>query len=114
MKMAKELLDRLGLVALGFVLVLLMGAATDNFATFRPGLSDPCTSSFACVQHQTNTLTRVPRMIRFDAAGDVKLGFADGTTAEFTVLPGETLPLRPNQVYDTGTSLADADILLFD
>ena len=77
------------------LVAMAMGAATDNFATFQPNLLAPCTDTFACVQHDTDDLTRVPRLIRFDAAGDVKLEFADGSQATFTVLPGETLPLRP-------------------
>lgn len=64
-----------------------------------------------CVQHDTNKLS-VFRLVRFNAAGTCKIGAVDGSTYSGTYIAGEQLAIQGNQIFDTGTSLADADICL--
>ncbi len=46
------------------------------------------------------------------AAGTIKVGDGRGGYATFTVVAGSVYPVRVAQVYDTGTSLTNAQIQL--
>lgn len=99
---------------LGVMLCMLMGAADD----FRwPGreayqLTGPATGIITCAQNDTTHLA-VARRVRFNAGGTCKLGYLDGTTSSDTYSAGDIVDGLINQVYDTGTSIADADIRLY-
>lgn len=79
---------------------------------FGQALDGPGTGFVTCVQHDTNELSAVGRLVRFNAAGTCKLGAVDGTTYSGTYAAGEQLAIQVKQVYDTGTSIADADICI--
>lgn len=51
-------------------------------------------------------------LIHADATGDIKVGFPDGsvtTIEEGQVSKGSVIPMRFNQVFDTGTTLGNGD-----
>ena len=66
----------------------------------------------AATQHDTNTISPMPFGFRADAAGDVKFRDSLGNDVTVTVVPGEVILCLLDMIYDTGTSLADADIHL--
>jgi hypothetical protein len=71
----------------------------------------------AVVQHDINPLT-IPFTAKAlyvggAAPGDVKVLTVGGSTAAFQdVQPGTVLPIVPRQVFDTGTTVADADMFV--
>lgn len=44
------------------------------------------------------------RKLRSNSAGDIKVGFQDGTTDTIHLLAGETVNVLANRIYSTGTS----------
>lgn len=60
-------------------------------------------------------LTEVPRAIRCNAAGDVKLILVgnpvDATGVVYTVAAGEVLDVRPRRVLATGTDVAAGSLV---
>ncbi len=101
-------------VLLGVTLCMLMGAADDFRWAGREAyqLTGPPTGIITCVQHDTTHLA-VARRARLNAAGTCKFGYIDGTTSSDTYVAGDVVDGLINQVYDTGTSIADADIRLY-
>ncbi len=78
-------------------------------------LIGPSRGGLACVQSDTDQQTIEFRRVTCCAAGTLKLGCADsaGSTLSFTaVVVGQVIDGVFNMVYDTGTSLANADIIL--
>lgn len=71
----------------------------------------------AIVQHDTNLLSETIRGIYCNAAGDVRVkyhgmgGSDTGGTATHTVVAGQVLWGLIVQVLDTGTTLADAQMI---
>ena len=88
--------------------------AADNRypGAFGQSLEGPGTGFVACVQHDTNKLASVFRLVRFNAGGTCKIGAVDGSTYSGTYVAGEQLAIQGDQIFDTGTSIADADICL--
>ncbi len=67
--------------------------------------------SFDCVQSDTAELTAIAVAIRFDAAGTVKATGEGGNSQAYNVLAGEWwYGVRVKQIWDTGTSLTNAQI----
>lgn len=90
-----------------------MGAADNRYpGAFGYSLTGPGTGFVTCVQHDTNELATVARQIRFNAGGTCKMVGVDGTTYTGTYTAGEVRNVQIKQIFDTGTSIADADIEL--
>ena len=87
--------------------------AADNRwpSAFGQALDGPGTGFVAIVQSDSAELTHVIRWIRFRASGTVKAVAVDGTIAEETVAAGEIWPVQIKQIWATGTSLADNEML---
>lgn len=100
-------------VMLGVLLCTMMGAAANRYAgNAGYSLTGPGTGFVTCVQHDTNELATVARQIRFNAGGTCKMVGVDGTTYTGTYTAGEVRNVQIKQIFDTGTSIADADIEL--
>lgn len=100
-------------VMLGVLLCTMMGAAANRYAgNAGYALTGPGTGFVTCVQHDTNELATVARQIRFNSGGTCKMVGVDGTTYTGTYAAGETRNVQIKQIFDTGTSIADADIEL--
>ncbi len=98
-------------VLLGVLFCTMLAAAPFRWpGNAQYNLMGPPTGSITCVQHDTNKLTAVARRVRFNAGGTCKLGYLDGTTYTGTFVAGEVVDGLIDQIYDTGTSIADADI----
>lgn len=98
---------------LGVFVASAFGAAARRYAgNAGYSLTGPVTGIVTCVQHDTNELATEARTVRFNTAGTCKLGFRDGTTYSGTWAAGERYDGLIIQVFDTGTSIADADIQL--
>jgi hypothetical protein len=79
----------------------------------RPGF----TKAAAVVQHNTNQIaplfTAKAIYCGGATAADLKVTTAAGSTVTFTgVQPGTILPIAQKVIFDTGTTFADADLLV--
>lgn len=86
--------------------------ATAPSDTPRSLIFDPSPGFITCDQDDTEYQTGTFRIVTAEAAGDVKLGAVDGTSDTITVAAGQVIIGRFNRVYDTGTTLTDAQLSL--
>jgi hypothetical protein len=81
--------------------------ASEQYATHQ------CTCLTTCVQSDSADLSKVASLVRFDAAGTVKVEAELGDAYTATVIAGETWTgVRIKKIWDTGTSLTNAQIML--
>lgn len=67
-------------------------------------VSDPATKMWLIAPHDTTPVDPIPKALRFDAAGVVKLRAIDSSAdATINVAAGEVLPVRVKLIYDTGS-----------
>lgn len=104
-------------ITAGFLMLMIVSVAFSAAINPWAGtkgvyLTGPVTGIITCDQEDATELPTVARTVRFNAAGTCKLGFVDGTTYSGTWVAGEKYDGLIKQVYDTGTSIADADIML--
>lgn len=67
-------------------------------------VDSPAKEMWLITPHDTNEVTPVPKALRFNAAGAVKLLAMGSTTpVTITVAAGEVIPVRAKIVYDTDT-----------
>lgn len=85
--------------------------ATQNQPNYPSGTFGVPFGVIAIVQHDTNDLAEMVRGVYCSAAGNVKLGFHNGSSATFTVVAGQILWGMIDRVYDTGTTIADASLV---
>lgn len=78
---------------------------------FGQSLDGPGTGFVAIVKSDSAELSHVIRWIRFRASGTVKAVAVDGSIAEETVASGEIWPCQIKQIWSTGTSLANNEML---
>lgn len=107
--------ENAGLLALLLVGVMLgLGVATSNYpGRAAYGLTAPATGAFTPAQSDTVELTYVARGIKCEAAGDVKYKCIDGSDGTETVVAGERIPAQVVLIYDTGTTLTDAQMTCY-
>lgn len=99
-------------LAIGLAAMLLMGAADNRYPRdFGYSLTGPGTGVFAPTQHDTNELTYVARAIIAETSGDIKFKAVDGTSITMTFQAGQQVSCQAVQIFDTGTTLADSDIV---
>lgn len=89
-------------------------ALQDVAYTLPKGSEALKSNGVAGAQSDTLTLLRpaIGLLIHADATGDIKVGFPDGsvtTIEEGQVSKGSVIPMRFNQVFDTGTTLGNGD-----
>lgn len=102
-----------GVMALCLMMAMFfMGVTTPGpFVNDSGGVSAPGTGVFAPTQHDTNELTTDARAFIAEIAGDIKFKAYDATTITMTVTAGQQVNVRHVQIFDTGTTLADSDIV---
>jgi hypothetical protein len=79
----------------------------------RMGADAPGVGTVAIVQHDTNDMSEPIRSLVVFAAGDVKFRSLNGTEDTWTIPEAAvpyTIPVAMVRVYDTGTTVADADM----
>jgi hypothetical protein len=83
-------------------------AATDSFAALVKGLDAPADDdiNIDTEKHDTNELSKVPRSVYVGVAGDIKMQLLKSSAPRtWTAVPaGTILPVRPKQVWSTGTT----------
>ena len=67
---------------------------------------------FKATQSDSVKLTRPSRRLYFQAGGDITVKRVDGTSVTITVQAGQQLDIVAAFIMDTGTTIADADILV--
>lgn len=78
---------------------------TDNFDTFRKGLSDPADEFFAITPSDSVDMDNKVRAVYVGGAGDISCVNNKGVSVLFVgVSAGSWLPIRTNRVNATGTT----------
>jgi hypothetical protein len=84
-------------------------AATDRFAKSQgpwpaEQLSDPVSSAAAITPSDSTPLTQIPKAIYVGVTGDITMQLkSDSASVLFKAVPVGVLPVRPLQVFATGT-----------
>lgn len=81
--------------------------ATDNHATYQPGLDAPGVHAAPVTPNDSADLTYATRALVIGTAGDLKVTTVGGDTVTLTNVPAGVLPLRVVRVFNTGTTAAD-------
>lgn len=89
-----------------------MGTISLIVGTYVSGTNAIKTNGSTGAQSDTLDLRYPAIGLHCSAAGTVALLDGDGNSATFTVTAGSFYPYRIRRVLDTGTSLADADMVL--
>jgi D-aminopeptidase len=85
--------------------------ATQNQGSYPSGTFGVPYGVIAIVQADAADLTEMVRGIYCNAAGDVKVGYHNGSSATHTVVAGQVLWGMIDRVYDTGTTLTNAQMI---
>lgn len=106
-----------GLAAVALVCAAFAGighAQTDDFATWRAGLSTPAEHGVEITPHDTlatflstNTGFKTTRGVYVGTSGDLTVVLAGGEEVTFADAPAGYHPLRVDQVKSTGTTATD-------
>jgi hypothetical protein len=79
--------------------------------TARGPLTTPATGAAAVVQSDSVNITTT-KAIWVGAAGTLKVTMLNGTAVTFTgINAGTLMPLQVTRIWDTGTSIADANLI---
>lgn len=78
---------------------------TDEFASYREGLSDPADNAAAVTPNDSADLTTTARALYIGVGGDLKVTLIGSGTITFQSYPsGQWLPCRVSRVFASGTT----------
>lgn len=81
---------------------------TDEFATYREGLSDPADNQFAITPSDTVDMAFVARGIYVGVTGDIAIVTKDDSVVTYkNCVQGSILPVRAKRINATNTTATD-------
>jgi len=81
---------------------------TDNYNTYKPGLTSPANKAFTITPNDVSELEEVTRALYVGSSGDISLIMKSGQTIIFSgVSAGSILPIRVSHINSTNTTASN-------